>query len=478
MVGPTKRRSRWPWLALAALLAVLAVSRSFGPARDIPAGTGYAALELCTRSMQSGEPFDQVRTRYVEPKVKPLPQIWSLQHEPFVRVEVSTVLPTLAHPRAAIFRKGLGCTVVPPGTSEAAVRAQPFRPTRELAPDGRAWPLGDGAAETQRLPEPLRALVERHANTIFSEPNPEPSQGRNTTALLVAHAGHLVYERYGRGYTRERPQLGWSMTKTLTALIAGVMARDGKLALDAEVGMPQWKGTPKQAITWRQLLNMAPGLAWDEGYGGTSDATEMLFSHADEGAWAADRPLVHTPGSVFTYSTGFSNLAMRRMRGLLGGSHQALYDFYQSQLFAPLGIRHGVIEPDASGTPVGGARGLLRPLDWLRLGQLVANGGVWSGATVVPREHIAFMTAPSPADPSYGGSMWREASSHVDAGLRPRLPDDLAFFAGHLGQFVIVMPSQNLVVLRMGVSIADTMQRDTALTLTLALAAELAQAQW
>src|SRR5262245_58646609 len=116
---------------------------------------------------------------------------------------------------------------------------------------------------------------------------------------------------------------------------------------------------------------MAPGLRWFEGYGGASDATEMLFSQPDQGAWAADRELTSPPGTVFTYSTGFSNIAMLRMRQLLGGSHQAVYDYYQQRLFRPLAIRGGVIEADASGTPVGGARGLLRPVDWLRLGQLI-----------------------------------------------------------------------------------------------------------
>src|SRR5262249_4980069 len=153
--------------------------------------------------------------------------------------------------------------------------------------------------------------------------------------------------------------------------IAGLFARDGKLALDAPVGLSRWKGTPnKAAITWRQLLNMAPGLSWFEGYGGASDATEMLFSHADQGAWAADRPLVDKPGTHFVYSTGFVNIAMLAMRESLGGSSQELYDLYQRELFAPLGIRGGVIELDASGTPNGGARGILRPVDWLRLGQL------------------------------------------------------------------------------------------------------------
>ena len=171
------------------------------------------------------------------------------------------------------------------------------------------------------------------------------------------------------------------MTKTVTAMLAGVFVRDGKIDIEAPVGLPRWQGTPKAAITWRQLLNMAPGLAWFEGYGGASDATEMLFSRADQGSWAADREQTSQPGTLFNYSTGFTNIAMLRMRQLAGGSHQAIYDLYQRELFAPLGIRRGVIEPDGTGTPVGGARGMLRPVDWLRLGQLLANDGTWNGAT-------------------------------------------------------------------------------------------------
>jgi CubicO group peptidase (beta-lactamase class C family) len=372
-----------------------------------------------------------------------------------------------------VYREGLGCTIVPPGTTVAAVRAQPFRPAPALAPDARPWPLGEGAVEANGLSEAQREVLARHAAHLFGETTGDPKQRRNTTALLVALDGQLVFEQYGHGHERDDPQLGWSMTKTLTALIAGTLAREGKLALDEEVGLARWRGTPKQAISWRALLNMAPGLAWFEGYGGASDATEMLFSRADQGAWAADRPLTSEPGTVFTYSTGFSNVAMRRMRELLGGSHQAIYDHYQRALFRPLGMRGGVIEPDASGTPVGGARGLLRPVDWLRLGQLVANGGTWNGETILARDWVAFMTAASPADTEYGGSIWRQASPKIEPGLRARLPADLVFFAGHLGQFTVVVPSGNLVVLRMGVDLAGGMDRDPTLHVVLRIVAEL-----
>jgi CubicO group peptidase (beta-lactamase class C family) len=466
---------KWIWTSViaVALFALLTAARSRGPAKDIPAGTGYSAWDLCTRTMQSAEPYQEVLERFVAPKVQPLPDIWSIQYEPGSRVAVESTLPTLHHPRVALFRRGLGCTLVPPGVSEASVRRQPFVPAAELAPDDRPWPLGEAAAETNLVDEPTRAKLTRHAEQIFGETSSELSRHMNATALLVAREGHLLFERYGHTHTRAQPQLGWSMTKTLTAIIAGVLARDAKLSLDAEVGLAQWAGTPKQKIRWRQLLNMAPGLTWFEGYRGASDATQMLFSQADEGAWAADRPLSSEPGSVFTYSTGFTNIAMRRLREVLGGSHQAIYDYYQHELFAPLGIRHGVIEPDASGTPVGGARGLLRPVDWLRLGQLVAGDGTWQGKPILPPDYLAFMKAASPADAGYGGFLWRKASDHVPTALRARLPDDLVFFAGHMGQFVIVAPTQQLIVLRMGVSMIGSMEDDPALGQALELTADL-----
>ncbi|HET6787867.1 MAG TPA: serine hydrolase, partial [Aquabacterium sp.] len=358
----------------------------------------------------------------------------------------------ITHKRTAIFRQGLGCTIVPPGISESSVRAQAFRAVATPASSTQAWPLGDGPVESHLSSPEQARLLASHGDAIFAETTTQANQKQNTIAFLVARDGHLIYERYAKGYQRQQAQLGWSMTKSLTAMLAGAMATDQRLSLDAPVGLPQWSGSPKAAITWRQLLNMAPGLAWDEGYEGASDATEMLFSQGNEGQWAADRPLTSTPGTVFTYSTGFANVAMWRMRQILGGSHQALYDYYQQRLFAPLGITGGVIEPDASGTPVGGARGVLRPVDWLRLGQLVAQGGVWRGQTLIDPPTMDFLLAPSPASAEYGGMIWRQPAQAIPAELRARLPGDLVWFAGHMGQYVVIVPSRQVVVARMGAS--------------------------
>lgn len=472
--GMTKMRVRLLVVLGATLVAVAIAIVLLAPlTKDIPAGTGYAAWQLCTRTFQSGEDFDHVRTAYVEPKVRQLPMIWNVDHVTDAgqkKVSVSTKLPTMEHARTAVFREGLGCTLVAPGETEGNIRAQTFEAAAELPVDARPWPLGEGAAETERFDAATQKVIEAHAD-VFDEPA-DPSLTRQyTTALLVARGGHLIYERYGQNYTREQPQLGWSMTKTLTAIVAGVMARDGKLAIDSPVGLAQWNNTPKAKITWRQLLNMAPGLAWFEGYGGSSDATQMLFSQRDQGAWAADRPLESAPGTVLTYSTGFTNIAMLRLKQLAGGTHQAIYNFYQRELFAPLGIRHAVIEPDASGTPVGGARGMLRAVDWMRLGQLVANNGQWNDTQVLTPDYVEFLTSASPASPEYAGSMWLRDAEHIAPEMRGKLPKELAWFAGYMGQYVIVVPSRQLVVLRMGASLDQQPVTDRVFSLVIDLLA-------
>lgn len=468
---PLPGASRWLALTLAAAVSAPACANLLD---DIPAGTGYAAWELCTRAIASGDDYWRVRSQYTVPKVQPLPLIWYVDFNAGVKATVQALVPTLTNRRVGLYRPGLGCTLITPDTSEAAVKLQPFRPA-SVAPakPGMVWPDGEAPAQASGLSAAQTAALATNSKLMFSEVTTKVDQKINTIAVLVAQDGKLVYEQYAPGYQRDQPQLGWSMTKTLTSLTAGLMHTDGKFGLDEPVGLQRWNGTAKASITWRQLLNMAPGLAWNEDYAGASDATQMLFSQSDQGAWAADRPLTSTPGSTFTYSTGFANIAMYAMRQKLGGTHQALYDYYQTRLFAPLGIRGGVVEPDASGTPVGGARGLLRPVDWLRLGQLVANHGVWKGQTLIDSDYMDFFGAASPASAEYGGMIWRQAAESIPADLRSRLPADLLWFAGHMGQFIVVVPSRNLVVLRMGVAF----NKDLARTQTMALVADLLAAR-
>jgi len=449
--------SRWAFALASASIAITTQAQTTNATvnlssliQSIPSGTGYAAWDLCSRALAVGDDFNRVKTQYTAPKVQPLPWVWTLLHTAD-KVDVSAALLDL---RKAMFRPGIGCTLIPPGASEAVVRAQPFHADPVLSADVRPWPLGEAPVKGGSFSPARASVLQVAAKTMFTETTTDAAKKVNTNALLVAQDGKLVFEQYAAPFDRDRPQLGWSMTKTLTALIAGLMERDGKLSLDGPVGLTGWQGSAKSQITWRQLLNMAPGLQWTEGsYGiGQDDTTQMLFSQADQCSWATAKPLVTTPGTVFNYSTGFANMAMCRLKELAGGTHQQIYDYYQQRLFAPLGIRGGYIEPDATGSPVGGARGMLRPVDWLRLGQLVANGGQWQGQTVLNPNYVHFMMAPSPANDGYGGFMWRRTTTELPQDLRDQLPDDLVFFAGFQEQHLVVVPGRGLVVLRMGVA--------------------------
>ncbi|MDE2402359.1 MAG: serine hydrolase [Burkholderiales bacterium] len=437
---------------------------------DAPMGTGYAAWELCTRVMQGNDDLARVRERYTAPKVSPLSKVWSVDVSMGHRVEVNTWLPLDVFKRVAVFRPGLGCTLVPPGIDEAAVLRQPLQgvvANGQALPSRAPWPLGEGVAEPTRLTPAQQALVQRWSDTLFDE---APAQARqNTVAVLVAKDGHLVHERYAPGYNQDQPQLGWSLTKTLTAMWAGSMVGEGRFKLDDPAPVGQWVGTDKARITWRHLLNMAPGLFWDEGHKGFSSTSEMLFSMADQGDYAAVQAVVAAPGSAFNYSTGTTAIVSKALRTVLGGDAQASYDHLQKHLFQPLGMRHAVLQADASGTPIGGAGGVLRPRDWFRLGELVRNDGRWNGQALVSDSFVRFMKTPSPANPGYGGFMRLHDPKELPKGTAT----DVVYFAGLMGQYLVIIPSQQLMVLRMGVSFDQEDTKRRVFEMATALAASL-----
>lgn len=451
-------------MLLAGLLLGAITSANAGLITTAEAGLGYASWELCTRTLVSGDSFVRVRDQYAAPIVEPLPWIWTIDFDTLggwgapdapAQFTVSTLLGPWQGQgeRTTVYRPGLGCTQATPDTTVQNVLSQPFVPA-SLPPLSRTqpWPLGDGAPETRGLTLQQRSLLKREGDGLFKEYPPSRwVSPKNTIAVLVARDGKLIYERYAKGYNRNQPQLGWSMTKSLTALIAGALVTDHRLDLDAPV-LERFKGTDKADITWRPVLNMAPGLQWYENYNNAGDVGTMLFFEADEAGYAAAKPVVAPPQTVFNYSTGTANIAGLGLREILG-SPQALYDYTQHRLFEPLGIREGLIEQDASGTISAGSRGVLKPRDWLRLGQLVLNDGTWQGQTLIDRSFIEFMKAPSPASDLYGGFLWL----YDPSSMPHNIPHDVVILWGHLGQLVVVVPSKNLVVARLGVSVSENL---------------------
>jgi CubicO group peptidase (beta-lactamase class C family) len=318
------------------------------------------------------------------------------------------------------------------------------------------------AAVTETPGAPRRELA-RAVDTLFAE----PSLGE-TRAVVVMANGEIAAERYAPGYGPDTRFVSWSMAKTVTAVLVGMLVADGLLELDAPAPIPQWgrSGDPRAAITLRHLLQMRAGLDHTEAGPVPVESSEvrMLFldGRDDMAKWAEEQPLEAEPGSKFEYSSNTSViLADIAARVLSRGSRdpetrrRAVADYLEARLFEPLGMTSVVPEFDAAGTLIGGSLIHATARDFARLGELLRNKGSHRGAQLVPRQWVEAMVTPSPASPHYGFQTWLNRPVDDSPLFPDRAPHSLFALIGHMGQYVLVSPSQRLTVVRLGHSDAE-----------------------
>lgn len=294
-----------------------------------------------------------------------------------------------------------------------------------------------------------------------------------TRAVIVMYGGKVVGERYATGFGPETRFLGWSLSKTVTAVAVGLLVAEGKLRLDQTPPIPRWQrpGDPRGEITLRQLLQMRSGLRNQEmaekEYEGSAARLLFMDGRDDMAGEAEAQPLESEPGARFEYSTASAViLADIVTRVLAGEAHparrQAVTDrFLRDRLFAPLGLESMTAEYDAAGTFIGGAMIHATARDWARFGEFLRHGGSVKGAQILPRGWIAFMRKPSPRAPDYGAQLWlnRPSGGEREVLFPAQGPADAFGMAGHLGQYVIVSPRQRLTVVRLGMT-DEEHQRD------------------
>jgi CubicO group peptidase (beta-lactamase class C family) len=291
----------------------------------------------------------------------------------------------------------------------------------------------------------------------------DPAAGE-TRAVIVMQGGRVIAERYAPGYHENTRFISWSMAKSVTGVMIGMLVSDGRLRLAEAVPIPAWQrpGDPRGEITLKQLLQMRSGLRHREAFSPPyeSDEVRMLFldGRGDMARYAEDQPLQYEPGSKWVYSSAtsviLSDLAARTLAASPDpeSRRHAVADYLRTRLFEPSGMRSMIPEFDASGTQIGGSLMHGTARDWARFGEFLRNKGAVAGAQLVPRQWIDFMTSPSPREAQYGAQIWlNRPPTTGEAALFPdRGPRDLFACLGHLGQFVIVAPSQRLVVVRLG----------------------------
>ena len=285
-----------------------------------------------------------------------------------------------------------------------------------------------------------------------------------TRAVIVMHAGDVAAERYGVGYGPETRFVGWSMSKTVIGVLMGMMIADGRLRLDDSPPIPNWRraGDPRGEITLRQLLQMRSGLRHEEKADPvyTSPEVRMMFldGRDDMAEWAEAQPLESEPGRVFDYSTPtgmiLADVAARVLapKGSADERQAAVAEYLRARLAVPLGMDSLVAEYDRAGTMMGGSMIWASAPDWARFGEFLRHKGSVAGAQIVPRGWIEFMTSASPRAPDYGAMTWlnRDSGGEREVLFPQQGPASLFAAVGHLGQYLLVSPRQQLVVVRLG----------------------------
>lgn len=355
----------------------------------------------------------------------------------------------------AIYRKGLGCTLIN-SFSEAQVRKQHFvLPSAPITnQDSILWPYGDKLPD--RMPPVInKALMDQAINGAMQETlDGKPAC---TRAVLVVYEGNIVGEQYAPGFDKNTVMLGWSMSKSLTAALIGVLVKAGKLNVDSSAPVPEWKNTQKEQVTLKHLLQQTSGLAFEEDYSKPCEVTNMLFKEGDMAAFTANLPLKNAPGTVFYYSSGNANILSRIIRHTVGDTNYAAFPY--RALFHKLNMYSTLLEPDASGTYIGSSYSYATARDFARFGLLYYNKGVWNGEQILPTNWVKESIQPSTADKQkhYGYQFWLNGYSEIDSTrlLFPDVPADMYFATGYGGQNVYIIPSKKLVVVRLGLRKID-----------------------
>jgi CubicO group peptidase (beta-lactamase class C family) len=435
-------------LILAATTALGALAMSAARARDVPkVATGFIANILCSETFVSGLQPEKIVSETTDAMPGANLIAWAMDYRvDRARRDVTVSLFGLSKSHA-VYREGLGC-YLDHGDAVAEVSVPPADPKQPaLLPD-----IAGPAVVTPATPQ-LAAALDR----AFAEEQPPH---RHTRAVVVLKDGHVVAERYAEGFGIDTPILGFSATKSVISALTGILVRKGALTLDQPAPVAAWQGAgdPRGAITVDHLLRHTAGLAIGSSLEASLGAAfepvnRMKFMESDMAGYAESLDLATPPGSVWNYNDGNFIILSHLIRNAAGGEAADVIRFARQELFTPLGMRNVTIEFDASGNPEGSSQMLASARDWARFGALYLNDGVVGGKRILPEGWVNYSASPTKnAWVGYGAGFWTNLGDSFGASYRVEhgWPRDAFFAKGTIGQYVIIIPSERLVIVRLG----------------------------
>lgn len=464
MHRPKSMRWHRPAAVLLVSLLVAAAAVVLLNREALHVATGSVSRSLCAAAFVSKVDPDRIYAEEQRPLMSSIG--WAMRYTvDRPRREVRSSVLGLFPARAA-YRPGLGCLVTHDDgpVPEAAGLAE------DSEPDGFG----------PQVMAPADPALRHALDLAFAEP--DPAHPRLTKAVVVLHDGRLIAERYAPGYGPETPIWAHSVTKSVIQALIGILIRQNRLRLDQPAPIAAWQrpGDPRRAITVDQLLRMNSGLPFDETEGPVNPATHMWFREPDTAAYAAGIPLEHAPGTAWGYSNLGYALLSKVVGEATGGTAVGAERFARDELFAPLGMHHTTIETDAAGTLLGSGFLYASARDLARFGQLYLDDGVVEGRRILPAGWTDYSRSRT-LDTGYGAGFWTNLRNEGSVPVwdapwgMPQLPKDMFYARGAFGQYVVIVPSEHLVVVRLGLSVqgGGTGTGDAAAAIIAALHAPL-----
>jgi len=455
-------------LVLVLLVAAVGVLLWF----HIPSNAaGVVAQTVCSAKYVAGRdlPTDELVAQDVTPQ-SPILAVVSTEVDDASKTVTSKFLGLF--PRTSALQTGRGCVLDAP----ADPAAQPYVPAPR---DPAAWPAGDG---TQTVGGVDTGTLEQVVDDAFA--GSDDPMGLAARGIAVVQDGKLVLLQDGAGIQENTALLGWSMTKTVTGMLAYKKLTEAGIDVETPVvqafpegrapsWVAEWAKDDRKDVTIADLMFMRSGLALGEGYGPTGDVVQMLYGEPDMSTWAAQHPLDHAPATYWEYLSASTNILAAVVKAQFA-TDQEYVDYAYSQLFEPLGLTTATLSTDASGTWVGSSYLWASTADWARLGQLMLDDGQWQGEQIIPAGW--WKLAGTPAMPTgeghgYGAQTWIPgAADGGECAATPDYPKDALLMEGHYGQVVAMIPSKKAVIVRLGWSVIPDFDgcafvRDVAATL-------------
>ena len=341
----------------------------------------------------------------------------------------------------AIYRKGFGATLLR-GVTEKDLRKIKFPASlATYNQDTIDWPMGNRMSkkttniDTVKLAEITEKLMDDEA------------YNGHAFAFMVVYKGIPVAEAYQPQFNSKTRFLSWSMAKSFTNTLAGIMVKDGKWDIDQPTNIPEWQNDDRKQITINNLMHMQSGLRWNEDYGNRSDVTVMLYCRNDFARFVFDQPLKFSVESKWSYSSGSPNVVSYLMRKTINNDSE-YYQFPYSRLFNKIGMPDALFEVDASGTFVGSSYLFATARDYARYALLYLQDGVFNGERILPEGWVKYSTTPVlDSKGEYGSMFWLNKSKTM-----PSAPEDLYYCDGYDGQRIFIIPSKELAVVVLGFS--------------------------